>query len=166
LAILPIQTIPAPVLRQKAKHIITIDASILKLIADMTETLHASYGVGLAAPQVGISLKIVVIHIPEEEVIALINPQIVRKRGERKVIEGCLSIPGYRGEIKRSTAVTVKGLDPGGKEVRLKAEGLLSQALEHEIDHLSGILYVDHLENSDKLYPVSPEDEESQEDDL
>ena len=165
LAILPIQVVPAPVLRQKARHVTSIDASIKKLINDMTDTLHANYGVGLAAPQVGVPLRVVVIHIPEEDVIVLINPQIVRRKGERTVIEGCLSIPGYRGEIKRSDSVTVKGLNPQGKEIRLKAEDLLCQALEHEIDHLSGILYIDHLESTDKLFPI-PQDDESEEDDL
>lgn len=159
MAVLPIQVIPAPVLRQKAKRVPSIDASIAKLISDMIETLHDSYGVGLAAPQVGVSLRVLVIHIPDAEVIALVNPQILRRRGERYVIEGCLSIPGYRGEIKRSNSITVKGLDATGKEIKLKAEGLLCQVLEHEIDHLSGTLYIDHVESADKFFPLSPEDD-------
>jgi len=101
--------------------------------------------------------------MPEEEAIALINPQIARRKGERMVLEGCLSIPGYRGEIKRSVSVTVKGINPQGEALRLKAEGLLSQALEHEIDHLNGILYTDHLESSDKLYTVDTKREEESE---
>ena len=101
-----------------------------------------------------------VIEIPEEEPIVLINPEIVRKSGERMVEEGCLSIPGYRGEIKRSVSVTVKGRDRQGKEVRLKATELLAQALEHEIDHLNGVLYIDHLESPDKLYRIEPEEED------
>ncbi len=165
MAVLPIQVIPAPILRQKAKHVTSIDTSLSKLIADMIETLHNNYGVGLAAPQVGVPLRVIVIHVPEEDVIVLINPQVVRRRGERNVMEGCLSIPGFRGEIKRSDSITVKGLDTTGKETRLKAEGLLCQALEHEIDHLSGTLYIDHLESTDKLYRLSQEDE-AQRDDL
>jgi peptide deformylase len=101
-----------------------------------------------------------VIQIPEEEVIALINPEIVKRTGERLVEEGCLSVPGYRGEIKRSLSVTVKGRDRQGREARLKAEGLLAQALEHEIDHLNGVLYVDHLESRDKLYRIETEQED------
>ena len=159
MAVLPIVTVPDPVLRQKTKRIRTIDKSIKKLIADMRETLHADEGrVGLAAPQVGVSLRATVIGIPEEEDIILINPEIVRKKGEHLVIEGCLSIPGYMGEINRAEIVTVKGLDLDGKEIRIKADGLLAQALQHEIDHLNGTLYVDHLESPDALRKIEPED--------
>ncbi len=124
----------------------------------MIETLHEAAGVGLAAPQVGFSLRVIVIRLPEQDAFALINPQIVRRKGERVVNEGCLSVPGYVGEIKRSEAVTVKGRDPEGKEIRIKAEELLAQVLEHEIDHINGILYIDHLESPDKLRKVEPEE--------
>jgi peptide deformylase len=125
----------------------------------MLETLHADAGrVGLAAPQVGVSLRITVICLPEEEDIILINGEIVRRKGRRLVSEGCLSIPGYVGELYRAESVTVKGLDINGKAIRIKAEGLLSQALEHEIDHLNGTLYVDRLENPDALRKIEPED--------
>lgn len=147
---------PNPVLRRKAKRVSTIDGSIQRLINDMIETMHQINGVGLAAPQVGVPLRVVVLQMPEEEPIALINPQMVKRSGEREVTEGCLSIPGYAGELKRSLSVTVKGLDRKGKEVRIKATGLLAQALEHELDHLNGVLYVDHLESEDKLYKVEP----------
>ncbi|MBI2850994.1 MAG: peptide deformylase, partial [Chloroflexi bacterium] len=120
------------------------------------ETMHAAPGVGLAAPQVGIPLRVIVIGVPDEEEIALINPEIVRRRGERVVDEGCLSLPGYIGEVKRSESVTVKGRDPSGKEVRIKADDLLAQALEHEIDHINGVLYIDHLESMDSLRKVEP----------
>jgi peptide deformylase len=149
---------PDPVLRQKAKRVRTIDGTIKKLIANMRETMHAAPGVGLAAPQVGIPLRVIVIGIPEEEDLALVNPQIVRKTGERVVNEGCLSIPGYIGEIKRAESVTAKGRDPSGKELRIKAQGLLAQALEHEIDHLNGVLYIDHLDDIDKLRKIEPEE--------
>jgi len=147
---------PNPVLRRKAKRVSTIDGSIQRLINDMIETMHQINGVGLAAPQVGVPLRVVVLQMPEEEPIALINPQMVKRSGEREVTEGCLSIPGYAGELKRSLSVTVKGLDRKGKEVRIKATGLLAQALEHELDHLNGVLYIDHLESEDKLYMVEP----------
>lgn len=158
MAILPIRLVPDPILRQKSKRVRSIDGSIHKLIGDMLETMHAAPGVGLAAPQVGISLRVIVIGIPEQEDIALINPQIVRKRGERLVNEGCLSVPGYVGEIKRAEAVTAKGRDRSGKEIRIKTDGLLAQALEHEIDHLNGVLYIDQLESIDKLCKIEPEE--------
>jgi peptide deformylase len=157
MAILPIRTVPEPVLRQKSKRVSNIDGSIRQLASDMIETMHATSGVGLAAPQVGISLRVIVIGMPEEEDFTLVNPEIVRRTGERLVTEGCLSVPGYYGEIKRSQRVTVKGKDLGGKEVRIRAEELLAQALEHEIDHLNGVLYIDHLESSDRLHKVEPE---------
>lgn len=158
MAVIPIRVMPDPVLRQKAKRVRTIDGTIKKLIANMRETMHAAPGVGLAAPQVGIPLRVIVIGIPEEEDLALVNPQIVRKTGERVVNEGCLSIPGYIGEIKRAESVTAKGRDPSGKELRIKAQGLLAQALEHEIDHLNGVLYIDHLDDIDKLRKIEPEE--------
>jgi peptide deformylase len=159
MAVLPIRTAPDSVLKQKAKKVHTVDRSIKKLIRDMLETMHAEPGrVGLAAPQVGIPLRVIVIGMPEEEDIVLINPEIVRRRGERVIAEGCLSVPGYFGEIKRAEAVTVKGRDQNGKEVRLKAEGLLAQALEHEIDHLNGTLYIDHPEVKETLRKVQPEE--------
>ena len=159
MAVLSIRVLPDPVLRQKAKRVNTIDHSIQKLIADMLETLHSDPGrVGLAAPQVSVSLRVIIIGIPEEEDIVLINPKIVRKSGERLVDEGCLSVPGYFGQIKRAESVTAKGRNPNGKEIRIKADGLLAQALEHEIDHLNGTLYIDHLENMDNLRKVEPAD--------
>jgi len=161
MAVLPIRTLPDPVLRQKAKRVRTIDGSIKKLIADMRETLHADPGrVGLAAPQVGISLRVTVIGIPDEEDIILINPEIVRRKGTRLVSEGCLSVPGYVGQISRAESVTAKGRDLSGKEIRIKADGLLAQALEHEIDHLNGVVYVDHLESMDELRKVEVEETE------
>lgn len=158
MAVIPIRVLPDPILRQKAKRVRTIDGSIRKLIADMVETMHAAPGVGLAAPQVGVALRVIVIGIPEEENIAIINPQIVRRTGERLVNEGCLSVPGYVGQIKRAESVRAKGRDQNGKEIRIKADELLAQALEHEIDHLNGVLYIDHLESQDKLRKIEPEE--------
>jgi peptide deformylase len=162
MAVLNIRTVPDPVLRRKTKRISSIDRSVKKLVADMLETLHDEEGrAGLAAPQVGVSLRVTVIGIPEEEDIVLINPEVVRRKGERLVTEGCLSVPGYIGELTRSEVVTVKGLDLNGKPVRIKAEGLLAQALEHETDHLDGKLYIDHPGCIETLRPVQPEAAES-----
>ncbi len=158
MAILPIYCAPEPILRQKSKRVKGIDGSIQRLIGDMLETMHSTGGVGLAAPQVGTPLRVMVIGILGEEDIALINPQVVRRRGERLVDEGCLSIPGYIGQIKRSISVTVKGRDQNGKEIRIKADELLAQALEHEIDHLNGILYIDYLESMDELRKIEIEE--------
>jgi peptide deformylase len=147
---------PDPVLRQKAKRVSTIDGSIPKLVENMIETMRAASGVGLAAPQVGIPLRIIVIGVPDQEPLALINPQIVRKSGQRVIEEGCLSIPGYIGEVTRATSVTAKGLDPKGKELRIKGTELLAQALEHEINHLNGVLYIDQLTSQDTFRRIPP----------
>ena len=130
------------------------------LMEEWTERRAAAHGVGLAAPQVGQLIRVLVIHIPEEEPLALINPGVVKGAGERLVEEGCLSIPGWRGEVKRSVTVTVKALNREGKQVRIKAtDDLLAQALEHEIDHLDGVLYVDRLSSPDKLWKLPPPEE-------
>ena len=161
MAVLPIKTLPEPVLRQKAKKVTSVDKSIKKLVADMQETLHADDGrVGLAAPQIGVSLRVVVIGMPDEEDMIMINPEIIKTRGERQVTEGCLSIPGYMGELKRAEQVTAKWHDLDGREVRVKAEGLLAQALQHEIDHLNGTLYIDHMENRDDLRKIESDEVE------
>ena len=159
MAIRDIRTLPDPVLKRRAKKVSIVDGSVKKLIRDLLETMHAEPGrVGLAAPQIGVSLRIIVVGLPDEEDLVLINPEIVRRRGERLLDEGCLSVPGYFGQIKRSESVTVKGRDQDGKEVRIRAEGLLAQALEHEIDHLNGTLYVDHPDVAETLQKVEPEE--------
>jgi peptide deformylase len=163
MAVHPIRLLPDPVLRQKARRVPQIDASIHKLIEDMIESMYGARGVGLAAPQIGVSLRVVVIGMPEEEPFALINPEIVKRSGQRTVEEGCLSLPGYRGELTRSTLVIAKGLNPSGKQVRIKAkENLLAQALEHEIDHINGTLYIDHLPSLDVLHKVEPEESDEE----
>ena len=158
MAVMPIRQAPDPVLIQKAKRVRIINGSIKKLIDDMQETMQAVSGVGLAAPQVGVPLRVIVIGLPEQAAVALINPEIVRRSGERLLDEGCLSVPGYFGQVKRAVSVTVKGRDQNGKEVRLKADGLLAQALEHEIDHINGVLYVDHAESLEKVDQTEPEE--------
>jgi len=155
MAVIKIRTLPDPVLRQKAKRVANIDGSIQKLIDDMIDTMRAAPGVGLAAPQIGVLLRLAVIELPGGELITLINPAIIKKQGERIVEEACLSVPGYQGEIKRAVMVKVKAQDRQGKEIRLKGEELLAQALEHELDHLDGILYIDHIESPDKLWKLT-----------
>jgi len=154
MAVLPIVSYPDASLRRRAKRVTNIDGAIQRLIDDMVDTMHEAGGVGLAAPQVGVPLRVLVIELPGEETLVLINPQIVKRTGKRLVEEGCLSVPSYWGDIKRALKVTVKGFDRSGREVRVRGEGLLAQALEHEIDHLNGILYIDHLESMDKLSKV------------
>ena len=164
MAVVPIRIAPDPVLRQRSKRVRIVDTSIHTLIKDMIETMHDALGVGLAAPQIGIPLRVIVIAVPEEEEIALTNPEIVRRRGERRVDEGCLSVPGYMGQLKRSESVTVKGRDRNGKEIRIKAVEMLAQALEHEIDHINGVLYLDRLDSMDDLRKVEPKETEEPED--
>ncbi|MBN1151725.1 MAG: peptide deformylase [Dehalococcoidia bacterium] len=153
-----IRTVPDTVLREPAKKVPLIDSSVLKLIDDMIDTMRAANGVGLAAPQVGVSLRVAVIEIPGQDVITLINPEIIKKKGERTVVEGCLSVPGYQGEVKRAVTVKVKARDRDGHEVRISAtDDLLAQALEHELDHLDGRLYTDLVESQDDLWQTTDE---------
>ncbi len=156
MAVLPVRLVPDPVLRQKAKRVRAVDASLKKLIQSMRQTMHAVNGVGLAANQVGVPVRVVVIALPEEKDLVLINPQIVKKSGEREITEACLSIPGYHGEIRRAVTVTAKWRDADWKEVRMKATDLLAQALEHEMDHLDGVLYIDHLDGAEKFHKNEP----------
>jgi peptide deformylase len=161
MAIRSILTAEHPVLHQKAKKIKRVDASTQKLVDDMLESMRAAHGLGLAAPQIGIGLRVFVIEMPEGkdepnsgEQVILINPEIVKAEGEQIGEEGCLSIPGYVGIVRRALKVSVKGLNRKGKEVRVKGEGLLARAMQHEIDHLDGILYTDRLEKPEDLARV------------
>jgi peptide deformylase len=148
--------LPDPVLRRKAKKVGKIPSTMKKFTSDMIETMHAEYGVGLAANQVGSLQKVAVIQLPDwEEAIVLINPEIVKREGEREVEEGCLSIPGYRGTVTRSVSVRARAIGLDGKVIRIKADELLAQALEHETDHLNGILYIDHLITPDSLWKIT-----------
>ncbi len=163
----PILTTDSPVLRQKARRIKKFDAALRNLVDDMFETLTDAHGVGLAAPQVGLSVRLCVIEIPADEEentrarrIVLVNPEIVKSLGEQTDDEGCLSLPGYVGEVTRAAVVTVKGFNAEGKPIRIKGEGLLARALQHEIDHLDGILFVDRLASLDKLRRVGEGAEE------
>ena len=160
MAVRKIRHFPDPVLRRKAKKVPAGYASLKKLCDDMIETLQTVRGAGLAAPQIGISLRLIVIQLPEEEPFVLINPEVVKRSGERELEEGCLSIPGYWGLVKRSESVTVKARDLKGKEVRVKAADLLAQTLEHELDHLNGVLYIDHLKDGETIHKNKPPEED------
>jgi peptide deformylase len=152
----PIVVVGHPVLRQKAKRVTQIDRSIQKLIDDMIETMREAPGVGLAAPQVGVPLRLAVIEV-DEKITVIVNPEIIKSTGEAELDEGCLSVPGFWGRLTRAERVSVKALDRHGKEQRIRdAEGLLAQALQHEIDHLDGYLYVDRMDNLDKLQRSEP----------
>lgn len=140
-------------LRRRAKKAPRVDDSIRRLVDDMIESMYAADGVGLAAPQIGVGLRVIVLGMPDEEPLAMINPVVVKRSGERLLEgEGCLSVPGYRGSVARSRRVVVKGLDLEGREFRVRAEdNLLAQALEHEVDHVNGLLYVDRLAGPEGL---------------
>ena len=154
-AILTIRLMPDPILFRKARKIAKITPQHRKLAEDMVETMTEHHGVGLAANQVGVLERLCVIQTPDmEEAMILVNPEIVKKEGEREIEEGCLSLPGYRGMVIRSEKVRARALDLDSKPFRVDAEELLAQALEHEIDHLNGIMYLDHLVAHTKLYPV------------
>jgi len=149
MALLEIKKYPEKILKQKATPIEAVDNDVHRLIDDMIETMYAARGIGLAANQVGVSKRLCVIDTSgsgeRSELIVLINPVISEKEGAEESDEGCLSIPGYLRVIKRSARVIVKGLNRGGKPVQLEATGLLSRALQHEIDHLDGLLIIDRI---------------------
>ena len=151
MSVLKIRTNPDPVLRKKAKKIGSVDDSVRKLIDDMIETMQEACGVGLAANQVGAPLRIVVIQVPEQEVLVLVNPVVVETKGERLVIEGCLSVPGYQAEVTRAESVRIQARDRNGKLFRKRGTELLAQAMQHEIDHLNGVLYIDYLKDKSQL---------------
>ncbi|EOS58011.1 peptide deformylase [Paenibacillus barengoltzii] len=151
---------PDEVLHQVAKEVKKITPNIQKLLTDMAETMYDAEGVGLAAPQIGILKRVIVVDVGDEHgLIELINPEIVSKEGEQFGPEGCLSIPGYRGDVRRAMTVTVKGLDRNGNEVTYTGSELLARAFQHEIDHLNGVLYTDIAE---RVYEITPEGEEKE----
>lgn len=157
MTVLRLRILPDPILRQMAKKLGKIPHSMKKFSEDMIETMHAEEGVGLAANQVGVLQKVAVIQLPEwEEALVLINPEIVKQEGEREIEEGCLSIPGYRGLVKRSERVRARARGLDGKLKNINADELLAQALEHEIDHLNGVLYIDRLVSPEKIWKVPP----------
>jgi peptide deformylase len=148
MAVMKIEYLGSPVLRKPANEVVEIDESLRILIADMFETMYEAEGIGLAAPQVGVSKRVLVVDVHDEAAppFALINPRIVEEGPKReKGEEGCLSIPGVSAPVSRPARVVVEGLDAEGHPVRIEAEGLLSRCLQHEVDHLNGVLFVDHL---------------------
>ena len=166
-----IRLVGDPVLRKKAHKVSRFGASLAALVDDMTETMREANGVGLAAPQVGVLERVIVIETAEDEdepgsgkLYALINPKVVRASQEMEDgIEGCLSVPGYVGEVNRHQAVTVQGQDLKGRKVRVKAQDFLARVFQHEIDHLEGKLFIDKLTAPDRVWSVEPGEEESTE---
>lgn len=157
MALLDILTFPDPRLNERAEPVEKVDESIRTLIRDMFETMYNSDGVGLAAPQVGILQRVIVVDcgerdssddtrpLPPIEPVAVVNPEVEAAEGKISWQEGCLSVPGFTDDVVRSAQVVVTGLDPDGNPLRIEAEGLLAVCLQHEIDHLEGTLFVDRL---------------------
>lgn len=143
-----------PVLRKVAKPVPAITNNILKLLDDMADTMYDAEGVGLAAPQIGILKRVIVIDVGEG-LLELINPVIIRAEGEQFGPEGCLSIPGFHADVRRPSHVVVQALNRQGEEITVEGEGLLARALVHEIDHLNGILFIDYLPEYSRLSKLS-----------
>jgi len=144
-----ILTYPDPLLATTAAHVAKVDDSVRTLVRDLFETMYAANGVGLSATQVGVGKRVIVVDISpvEEEAapLALVNPEIVESQGCVLGLEGCLSVPGVEGEVARAETVLVRGMDEKGSPVTVRAQGLLARAIQHEIDHLDGILFIDKL---------------------
>ncbi len=147
-----------PALRKKTQEVKKINSAVMKLIDDMVETMRLADGVGLAANQVGVPKRILVAADGEEKVYVLINPRLESKEGEEIGLEGCLSVPGDYGEVPRASKIALTALDRAGKELRFEAEGLLARILQHEMDHLDGILFTDKA-----LRMIDPEELKSEE---
>ena len=175
MAVREIMVIENPVLRRKAKKIVKITAEHRKLIEDMIETMREAPGVGLAAPQVGISERLIVVEYAEGEdeedappkkkkLYVVLNPEIVAASEEMvQGTEGCLSVPGWVGDVMRHEAIVVRGLNRNGQKFKLEAEGWLARIFQHEIDHLDGVLYIDKLVSKDTLRRVEEGSEEAEE---
>jgi peptide deformylase len=162
-AVRPILNFDQPVLREKAKKVARVDTSIQRLIDDLAETMLAAPGAGLAAPQIGVPLRVCVVKGDENQIWALVNPEIVKSDGVQVGYEGCLSYPGWVGEVARYETVVVKGRNRRGKEVRIKSNGFTARAFQHELDHLDGVLFIDRLTNLDTLQRVEDLQAEDQE---
>lgn len=145
MAILEIKEYGDPVLREKALPVEEVTPEILNLIKDMTETMYTASGVGLAASQVGVPKRIILVDGEEDGLIVLINPMIIKSEGEIVAEEGCLSVPDIYSQVKRSLKVTVKALNQNGDPIEITKEDLTARALQHEIDHLDGILFIDRM---------------------
>jgi len=162
MAVRTIKGLDDPIVRQKAKKVGKADAQIRALIADLIASMRAAPGVGLAAPQVGVPLRVAVVEI-EKKLFTLVNPEIVERSKETQTgPEGCLSIPGYWADVERSMKVRVRALDKSGKRFTTTAEGFLARAFQHELDHLDGVLYIDRLPSLDLLRRVEEIDQEEE----
>ena len=169
MALREIITVGNPRLRQRSRPVKRVTPEIRQLIDDMVETMHANEGLGLAAAQVGVLQQVIVIEVPENEEIpgsgqlyTMINPEIVKASRATEIgNEGCLSIPGYVGEVERALKIVVRGLDVRGKPLRWRWRGFLARVFQHEIDHCAGILYIDRLTAPDRIWEV-PEGQEEQ----
>jgi peptide deformylase len=153
-AVRPILNFDQPVLREKAKKVARVDTSIQKLLDDLAETMLDAPGAGLAANQIGVPLRVCVVKGDENQIWGLVNPVIVKSAGTQIGYEGCLSKPGWVGEVERYDAVVVKGLNRHGKQVRIKSTGFTARAFQHELDHLDGVLFTDRLTSLDTLRRV------------
>jgi peptide deformylase len=149
MGVLEILQFPHPILRKRAREVKAIDEEVHRLVKGMTETMYRAPGIGLAAPQVGAPSRVIVVDVSAgekpEEFIVLVNPEIVCREGDIQLEEGCLSVPDLRETVSRCRRVTVKGLDLKGQTIEVEGEDLLAVALQHEIDHLDGVLFLDHL---------------------
>jgi len=143
-----------PVLREKAKKVARVDTAIQRLLDDLTETMIAAPGAGLAANQIGVALRVCVVKGDDNQIWGLVNPELVKGEGTQVGYEGCLSYPGWVGEVARHDTVVVKGRNRRGKEVRIKSSGFTARAFQHELDHLDGILFTDRLTSLDTLRRV------------
>jgi peptide deformylase len=164
---LKVVTFPNPVLRKKAKAVKRVTPEIVKLMEDMLETMRAAPGVGLAAPQVGVLLRVIVAEFapPGEPAVTLelANPKILKKHGRQTFMEGCLSLPGVEAPVERAKKVVVQGLDKRGKLAVVEAEGLLGTILQHEMDHLDGLVFIDRVEDPALIKHVTFEREKKEE---
>lgn len=159
MAVLPIVLHPDPILRRKARPVQKIGPALRRLLDDMVETMYAAPGVGLAGPQVGVLKRVIVADCGEPHgLLKLINPEILEAEGAEVGTEGCLSIPGYVGEVERAARIKVTALTPEGRRVWIEAEGLWARCLQHEIDHLDGVLYIDKATNVREVPPAEAEE--------
>lgn len=149
MAVLEILKYPHPVLRKRSEKVERIDEEIKRLVQDMTETMYQTNGIGLAAPQVGVPLRVIVMDVspldPQHGFFAMINPEVVSEEGETDYEEGCLSVPDCSEKVKRRGKICVRGMSPEGNEIEVAGEGILAIALQHEIDHLNGVVILDRL---------------------
>lgn len=153
---------PNPVLRKKSKAVKRVTPEIIQLIDDMIETMQAAPGIGLAAPQVGVTIRVIVADVGEEA-IALVNPKIISKSGKQTFTEGCLSLPGVEAPVERASQVIVKGLDRSGKSIKIEAQDLLATVFQHEIDHLDGHVFIDRVDDPSLIKHMAFDQEKKEE---